>query len=337
MSKISINHLPVATWNHLRVNEAFADIPSVTGEAVVSVSGDAVVSVSDHSDMRTGMGAEYDALIKSCAKCETISTKDASASVRFDITADGVNALAYHVDAAPGQFITVVQVIDGEDGSELLLSTKLEAKASSHVRLIQYIRGGAGICNDIGTRADEAACVELFQIFDGSGDNRSGVYTRLDGKAAQFISNTGYRNASGLLDMNYVSDHFGRRTNTVMNFGGSLDGGAVKVLRGTIDFKKGCSGAVGNEKEEVLMLSDECVNRTVPLILCAEEDVEGNHGASIGQADEEMLYYMGTRGLSREEAIRMLSVAKLESVIAKIDDEKLRREFSEHLKGSSDE
>ena len=49
------------------------------------------------------------------------------------------------------------------------------------------------------------------------------------------------------------------------------------VFRGTIDFKFGAAGAEGEEKEDVLLLGDDVINQTIPLILCAEEDVQGNH------------------------------------------------------------
>ena len=42
----------------------------------------------------------------------------------------------------------------------------------------------------------------------------------------------------------------------------------------------------------MLLLSNDVVNQTIPLILCAEEDVEGNHGATIGKLDDELLFYL---------------------------------------------
>lgn len=55
---------------------------------------------------------------------------------------------------------------------------------------------------------------------------------------------------------------------------------------------------------------DDIVNQTIPLILCAEEDVEGNHGASMGDLDDATLFYLCSRGLSREEAERMDSAGE---------------------------
>ena len=41
----------------------------------------------------------------------------------------------------------------------------------------------------------------------------------------------------------------------------------------------------------MLLLGDDVVNKTIPLILCAEENVEGNHGATIGELDDDTLFY----------------------------------------------
>ena len=96
---------------------------------------------------------------------------------------------------------------------------------------------------------------------------------------------------------------------------------ASKIFRGTIDFKRGASDSVGNEKETVLMLGDDVTNRTVPLILCAEENVVGNHGASIGQLDDETLFYFESRGIGRDVAEKLLARASIERVARLIGDE----------------
>ena len=66
--------------------------------------------------------------------------------------------------------------------------------------------------------------------------------------------------------------------------------GLKKTFRGTIDFRCGSSGSVGDEQEDVLLLGENIVNKTIPLILCEEEDVDGRHGATIGRLPEDMLF-----------------------------------------------
>ena len=71
---------------------------------------------------------------------------------------------------------------------------------------------------------------------------------------------------------------------------------------------------------------DETVrNQTVPVILCGEEDVVGNHGATIGRLDEELVYYLSSRGLTREQVYDLMARARLDAVIEKLPDEKTRR------------
>ena len=121
--------------------------------------------------------------------------------------------------------------------------------------------------------------------------------------------------------------HTGKRTQSAISASGVLADKASKLMRGTIDFRTGCSGSVGNETEDVLLLSEEVRNQSVPVILCSEEDVVGNHGASIGRPDEDMLFYMETRGVDEETACEMLARAKIDSVIGRIPDESVREKI----------
>lgn len=85
------------------------------------------------------------------------------------------------------------------------------------------------------------------------------------------------------LDINYVIRHRGKYTDTKIAANGVLRDQATKTFRDTIDFIRGCKASTGDEREDVLLMNPGIVNKSVPLILCAEEDVEGTHGASIGK------------------------------------------------------
>ncbi len=87
----------------------------------------------------------------------------------------------------------------------------------------------------------------------------------------------------------------------------------------------------GRRKGRRTPYGDYVVNQTIPLILCAEEDVEGNHGASIGQLDEEMLFYLSSRGMSAESASKMIARARMDAVCQKIGDEQLEKLVQDYL------
>ena len=63
-------------------------------------------------------------------------------------------------------------------------------------------------------------------------------------------------------------------------------------------------------------------NKTIPLILCTEEDVKGSHGASIGELEQGMLFYFEARGISREEAEKIVAKARLERLCQDTEDAK---------------
>ena len=85
-----------------------------------------------------------------------------------------------------------------------------------------------------------------------------------------------------------------------------------------------------------VMLGDGVVNQTIPLILCGEEDVEGNHGATIGRLDEKMLFYLASRGIPEEAARSLLARARIEAVVDLLP-EALAEEAHKFMEAHTDE
>ena len=92
-------------------------------------------------------------------------------------------------------------------------------------------------------------------------------------------------------------------------------------------------GSVGRENEEVTLLSDAVRNRSVPIMLSHEDDVDGHHAVSIGKMDEAKLFYLMSRGLDLAEAQRLVVEASFNPVLDRIHDEALRTEIDTYLKG----
>jgi len=133
------------------------------------------------------------------------------------------------------------------------------------------------------------------------------------------------------LIFNYILNHRGKKTESNINIKGTLDDNAKKAFRGTINFINGCAGSVGSENEDVLLISDETENKTLPIILCSEEDVEGTHGASIGNLSEEVMMYMSARGMDEEQIHELIRHSRMADVINKVDDEELIQELAYNL------
>ena len=221
---------------------------------------------------------------------------------------------------AAGETRTVVL----ETGDE---SWKWEAELAEGavLRLIQIQTAGGKNVNDVRVRCGKNARFEWYRVILAGGPVYDNCTAELAGDGSSFEAEIGYRlGGDASLDTNVEAIHLGRKTRSEINASGVMSGESQKILRGTIDLRKGCKGAVGNEMEEVLLLDPRVRNRSVPVILCAEEDVVGNHGATIGRLDENLSFYLQTRGLTPEEVERMMARALLEAVIRKIPDEEIR-------------
>ena len=149
--------------------------------------------------------------------------------------------------------------------------------------------------------------------------------------SSNIINNVYIGKENDVIDMNYYLKNTGKNTNNNLKVEGSLNNKARKNFRGTIDFVKGCSKSVGIENENCVLLSDEVIARSLPELLCGEEDVEGAHGISSGKVDKEKLFYLMTRGYSKKEAERMIIIANFTSIINEIKDEETKEEILKRI------
>lgn len=283
---ILINRLPTRTWNRLDVNET-----ALTWEDAADLGSEQVTA--------------------------------AGQTVRLDISGDGAySEKRVDIHAPEGQTVTVFETLRAED--KLLVRTELHVEKNARVRLVQIQNTAQGslLRLENNGRCAENAQVELIQILLGRGDVYSDGHFALNGTGAGFQAGIGYLGQKQqTVDLNLVVDHWGQKTTSEINAAGALKDDARKIFRGTIDFKKGSTGSVGNEQETVLMLGDGAVNKTVPLILCAEENVVGNHGATIGELDEDTLFYFESRGISAAEAENIMARAAIERLARTLQDE----------------
>lgn len=234
-----------------------------------------------------------------------------------------------------GEKKVVIQHYDEKDTEQTHyeVNSHVQIAEDAEVTFVQVVTPGEKVLlNKVETEIAERGHFRLIQMFLGGKETYSECVTKLSGKRAKLDLDLAYLlDKNEKLDLNLVADHTGRKTESEINVQGVLDGEAKKLFRGTIDFHRGCGGAKGTELEEVLLLSDSIVNQTIPLILCDEEDVEGNHGASIGKLGEDLLFYLKSRGMEDEAVYRMMSRAKMDSVTAKIPDEMTREMIRRRL------
>ncbi len=347
---MTVNSLPSRTWNWLKMNESkLKDIEAGDVCQVETVKTEVAKAADEHaeadfSNIPTGMGADMDRLDEMAGSSsifikssEKTGTKTEPVRLHFSCKEGKKSFQKVEILVKEGEEVNVLMDYTSPEKTASGLAavqTKLHIEKGAKVRLVQVQLLGKDytLLNDIGAQCEDGAQFEVLQLFLGSSKTYSGCMADLKGKESHFKADIGYQGKdSQRYDMNYVAVHKGKKTVSEMNADGILDDQAFKLFRGTIDFKNGSSGSKGDEKEDVLLMGDNVVNQTIPLILCAEEDVEGNHGASIGQLDEEMLFYLSSRGMSEESASKMIARARIDAVCQKIGDEELEKLVQDYL------
>ena len=320
--QIKINSLVPPTWNRLQVNEKNIELPEDIADGKIFPGASPVAE--DFSDIETGCGRELADYLKKFVKPVKIENPGSDLlTIKKEYTENAADILYFEVP--DGETVNILTDITSKDADGLtgILQILVRAGRNSKVNISQVIRPGRGttVINDIGVKLSDGAEADLSRIYAGEGVIGSGYRVDLEGESSCAKTYSGLvRGSDTDLDMNYVMKHFGVNTKSEINVSGALSGTARKTFRGVIDFIRGCAGADGAENENVLILDDTVVNRTVPLILCTEENVAGSHGASIGRPADEQLYYMMSRGIDKERALKILERASLESAVIHIEN-----------------
>ena len=93
----------------------------------------------------------------------------------------------------------------------------------------------------------------------------------------------------------------------------------------------------GSESEHCILLSNEVKANSTPILLSAEEDVNGSHSSSVGKIDDGELFYIMSRGISKADATKLLVKAKLVKLLNGLKDENLKKEILKRIDEKIDE
>ncbi len=140
---------------------------------------------------------------------------------------------------------------------------------------------------------------------------------------------------STVKDFDIEAVNFARHTYSDMDhYSVVTEGGHYKmVANGKI--VKGASYSENHQTSRSLTFDQKQSSVILPILQIDEDEVEASHAMSVGSIDEDMLYYMMSRGLSRKECVRLISTSYLMPIADTIENkdlqEKLRAELEEKL------
>jgi Fe-S cluster assembly protein SufD len=318
-----VNEMLTPTWNYLHINDISVDVP-LAGTSP---------SYAPAEKIPGGTGPETSAWLSRSATERTTHVinhgKHPEAPIEVLVSADDAQIQDTLIELRDGSEANVVVVASSKDDAEATCGSRLRldlaAGAKAHLSVYVAMHDGYQYIDDIGVRLADDASVDVRYYLMGAGLTVCGLRTENLGFRSSVDVDVRYvSRASQTLDMNYILRLAGAKSTADLNAYGVLFDSARKTLRDTIDLMHAGRGAVGNENETVLLAGKDVVNKSLPIILCDEEDVVGNHGASIGSVSDEQLQYLRARGLDDEAAKGLFARSVIDAALSSAPTEAAR-------------
>jgi Fe-S cluster assembly protein SufD len=168
---------------------------------------------------------------------------------------------------------------------------------------------------------------ELDWVIGGFGSKRGKVWIENDlaGEGATSrVTGAYFADGDQHLDFDTFQEHIAPNTESDFAFKGALRENATAVWRGMIRVEEGAQKTNAYQENRNLLLSDKAHADSIPGLEIMANDVRCTHGATLGKVNRDELFYLMARGLSREEAERLIVRGFFQDVLDRIELEPVR-------------
>jgi len=251
---------------------------------------------------------------------------DAPYSVRYRraLVVLGRNARATVVEHYGGPPVTyftnaVTEIVVGDNADLDYYKVQEEGPEAYHLALTQVQLGRAARFSSHAFSLGGAwARNEINAVFTGEGAEctLNGLYR---GAGQQFIDNRTF------------IDHAVPHCASHELYKGILDGHARGVFNGKIYVRQDAQKTDAKQTNKTLLLSEDATINTKPQLEIYADDVKCTHGATVGQLDDEAIFYLRSRGIGLQEARDLLTYAFANDVVERVRVDSLRERLSQTL------
>ncbi len=225
---------------------------------------------------------------------------------------------SYHSSSENANFTNVVTEIAAGENSHVDLyriqiendrsfnisRTQVEQKRNSVITVYTVTTGGALVRNDFHTVLDDENCsCNLYGLYLIDGTQHVDNHTLIDHAKPRCLSNELYK--------------------------GVINDKAHAVFNGKVFVKKDAQKTNAYQSNKNILLSKEAAIDTKPQLEIFADDVKCSHGATVGQLDEESLFYLRSRGIPKDSARSILIRAFANDIFDEINNETLHGYFNE--------
>ncbi len=359
MENLKLNETPVRTARNFRINNMKLEnieVPEVipTFENVIIIGDTSKINIEQNADNTNtdlvyGLSNELTNQVKHGAnqkikltinsnqneKSKAEEKTEAEIDFKFD---DENAALIDNIEITANENTKSTVIIkytsnqENESYHNGIIKAKAEKNSELNIVVVNLMNTKSNNFLAIENEFEENAKINYTIVDFGGKHSITNYYSNLQGDNCDNQLNTIYLGKENqVFDLNYIGELRGKKSNIDIEVQGALKDTSKKHFKGTIDFKKGCKKATGNENEACMLLSDTAKSIALPMLLCSEEEVEGNHSSSAGKIGEKELFYIMSRGFELKEAMKLMVRARFNQILEKIENEELREEILQEI------
>lgn len=239
-------------------------------------------------------------------------------------------------DDAQATFVHETASPRGVEDSQMLHDGIVEIHVGARARLnfVELQSWGDNVWSFTRERARVMADGVLEWIFGAMGTRLTKNFSDIELVEAGAVGRmSGFYFASGEqhLDHDTQQNHLAPNTTSDLLYKGALKDHSRSVWQGMIYVAPGAIGTDGYQANRNLILSKGARADSIPGLEILADDVRCTHGATVGKLDEDMLFYLVSRGIPRAEAEELIVAGFFAPIMERIPFEGVRERFSQAI------
>ena len=231
-----------------------------------------------------------------------------------------------------GAEATFIEHYQAHDHAKYLTSAAVEIVLETDAKLkhfcIQRESLHALHVRAIGTSVARGSVYDTTNITLGAALSRHDISVKMHDQAAEcFVDGLYLLSETQHHDTHSTIEHLAPNCVSHQTYKGVLNHKSRAVFNGKVFVAVGASGTDGYQSNKNLLLSNEARVDTKPQLEIFNDDVKCSHGATVGQFEDEELFYLVSRGLPVAQAKNLLTYGFAEGIINKVEIESIKKQL----------
>jgi Fe-S cluster assembly protein SufD len=204
------------------------------------------------------------------------------------------------------------------------ITTEITTQANAQIRLYKIQREDFSASHNSHFHIQQAqnSLIKYFSLSLGARSTEEKLKIALSeiGAQCQLYGFYGLTQDNQVLNCHLHVDHQAEQTESVMFYKGILDKKSSSTFKGKVHVHKEAKKTIARQANHNLLLSSQAEASSLPELEINTDDIKCTHGATVGQLDQEALFYLRSRGLDQLAATKLLLHSFAEEVLNNIED-----------------